>query len=67
MKRLLTAIIIMLCVSSCTTYKIAAVQDYVKDKNGKLHKVGTPHIVPSNIDTIHAFIWVKGNQIYPYK
>lgn len=66
MKRLLTAIIIMLCIASCKPYKILAVQDFKKDETGKWVKTGTPHIMPDTITYIHAYVWIKGNQVYPY-
>lgn len=56
----------MLAFTSCKPYKILAVQDFKKDETGKWVKTGTPHIMPDTITTIHAYVWIKGSQVYPY-
>lgn len=51
--------------SSCTSYHIMAVQDY-KKVNGKWVKYGQPRAMPDTLTTVHAFVWIKGKQVYPY-
>jgi hypothetical protein len=67
MKKMLFALSFMLLAfCSCKQYKILAVQDFKKDANGKLQAIGSPHLLPDTVTIFHAYVWIKGNKIYPY-
>jgi hypothetical protein len=64
MKKLLFFLLIALC--SCSQYKVLAVQDFIKDKNGNWIKSGTPYQLADTPKVIHGFVWIKGHKIYGY-
>lgn len=65
MKKLFSIAIIATLFASCTTQKVLTVQDYQK-VGDKWLPMGTPHVLPDTVTTVHIYSLQKGKHIYPY-